>query len=224
MSSSRHWALSCAAANCEETKHLFAWPRGRTSTDVQRAKWTAFVKKHVANFRYKTISRICFRHSTEECFSNYHQYRYQQGEDIRLMLKKHSDIIPTRNLHIKADSAATPRKQKPITLLPTRERRAVVRGLLADAPDLPASPPSKRKMPVVDEASSIPSTSKQLQRYSLIMESDTSDEMQEREEDLGKALDEEEWVPDSDNSETEDEVSEESFEGLLAVTAGSLMR
>ncbi|XP_067930909.1 uncharacterized protein [Watersipora subatra] len=45
------------------------------------------------------------------------------------------------------------------------------------------------------------------------MESDTSDEMQEREEDLGKALDEEEWVPDSDNSETEDEVSEESFEG-----------
>ncbi|XP_067935773.1 uncharacterized protein [Watersipora subatra] len=280
MSSSRHWALSCAAANCEETKHLFAWPRGRTSTDVQRAKWTAFVKKHVANFRYKTISRICFRHFTEECFSNYHQYRYQQGEDIRLMLKKHSDIIPTRNLHIKADSAATPRKQKPITLLPTRERRAVVRGLLADAvpavprtatffshsrskipvrnhqpaesfgpgksskvdkgvqlrkclhrpkyrsistqtdakqPDLPASPPSKRKMPVVDEASSIPSTSKQLQRYSLIMESDTSDEMQEREEDLGKALDEEEWVPDSDNSETEDEVSEESFEGCRFV-------
>ncbi|XP_067927878.1 uncharacterized protein [Watersipora subatra] len=78
---------------------------------------------------------------------------------------------------------------------------------------LNTSPPSKRKMPVVDEASSIPSTSKQLQRYFLIMESDTSDEMQEREEDLGKALDEEEWVPDSDNSEMEDEVSEESFEG-----------
>ena len=107
--------------------------RVRTSTDVQRAKWTAFVKKHVANFQYNSTSRICFRHFTEECFSNYHQYKYQQEESIRLMLKKHSNIIPTRNIHIKADSVATPRKQKPTTLLPTRERRAVAQGLLSDA-------------------------------------------------------------------------------------------
>ncbi|XP_067930187.1 uncharacterized protein [Watersipora subatra] len=130
MSSSRHSVLFCAVGNCEEIKHLFAWPRGQSSTDAQRAKWTAFVKKHVADFQYRTSSRICFRHFTKECFSNYYQYKYLTEESVRLILKKQSDIIPSCGASTATDSIGTSRKEPSTPPLPARERRAVIRELL----------------------------------------------------------------------------------------------
>ena len=84
----------CAAANCEGTEHLFAWPQGANSSTEQRRLWTAFVKRKVTNFIERPSSRLCFRHFKEEDFANYQEYVRRAPEKIRY------DKIIEMSMHI----------------------------------------------------------------------------------------------------------------------------
>lgn len=63
---------ACEAAFCDEKeKHLFLWP---AKAEVA-AKWTDFVRLKRANFTPDRHSRLCYKHFTDQHFTNAGMYR-----------------------------------------------------------------------------------------------------------------------------------------------------
>ena len=70
----------CAAYCCSGDTHLYSWPKNRNLA----VQWTAFVCHTRPDFIARKISVLCFRHFTDDSFSNLTECKLMTSNQIRL--------------------------------------------------------------------------------------------------------------------------------------------
>jgi len=129
--------IRCVAANCEATgAHLYTWPSATRHTNRHHC-WTRFVReKRGANrnkgkqWNQNSQSRLCFRHFQETEFVNLVQYK--TCPDVQCRLKLKSTAVPTVHLEPGTWSGILSPRKAQAPSMSYRERRGIVRELLAE--------------------------------------------------------------------------------------------